>query len=871
MYSFPFSSCAVLMKGLGPEKSIPCHICCPACRAHPAPCAYHLDWRPMQSFSSRHRVHPLPAVRMAAVLLLVLLWARAAEAEECNRPPKLENGLLHDKYLQKKTFASGSKVSYVCNPGYTFPPYSRKSIICNEGVWEPLQATCTPKSCGSPGEIMNGYYQGDNTFGSNVTFYCNEGYKLVGRNSRLCQTDGWGGQVPTCEAVKCPDIPAIENGRISRPSTESWEYGMVAEVSCHDDYSLIGERKLICESDGNWNHPFPKCKDVECPAPDIPNNVRMVSIYKPTYKYQEQISFRCEEGYEMEGDGRIVCGEDGKFSPPPPTCTPRKCDRPPELENGLLEDKYLMQKKFPSGSTVYYVCNPGYTFRQYSRRSIICNEGVWEPLRATCTPKSCGSPGEVMNGYYQGNNTFGSSVTFYCYEGYKLVGRNYRLCEDDGWGGQVPTCEVVKCPDIPAIENGEISRLSAESWEYGMVAEVSCHDDYSLIGERKLICESDGNWNHPFPKCKDVKCPAPDIPNNVRMVSIYKPTYKYQEQISFRCEEGYEMEGDGRIVCGEDGKFSPPPPTCTPRKCDRPPELENGLLEDKYLMQKKFPSGSTVYYVCNPGYTFRQYSRRSIICNEGVWEPLRATCTPKSCGSPGEIMNGYYQGNNTFGSSVTFYCYEGYKLVGRNYRLCEDDGWGGQVPTCEAVKCPDIPAIENGRISRLSTESWEYGMVAEVSCHGDYSLIGERKLICESDGNWNHPFPKCKDVKCPAPDFPNNVRMVSIYKPTYKYQEQISFRCEEGYEMEGDGRIVCGEDGKFSPPPPTCTPPSKRSHLNLIILGVLAIVIIPLVIGFLYKRNSSCGSLMRNKKRDLENGEALSHQMERLAPAEETK
>ncbi|XP_072887018.1 membrane cofactor protein-like isoform X3 [Hemitrygon akajei] len=334
---------------------------------------------------------------MALVLLFALLWAivaRASGAGECSQPPNLENGMLEDRYRGNETFASGSRVSYLCNPGYTFSQNDRRSITCNEGAWEPLQATCSPKSCGSPGEIMNGYYQGDNTFGSKITFYCNEGYILVGRNYRLCEVDGWSGQVPTCEVVKCPDIPAIENGRISRPSTESWEYGMVAEVSCHGDYSLIGERKLICESNGNWNHPFPKCKDVKCPFPDFPNNVHMISIYKPTYKYQEQISFRCEEGYEMEGDGRIVCGEDGNFSPPPPTCT--------------------------------------------------------QPSKVTTTAAT------------------------------------------------------------------------------------------------------------------DVECPAPDIPNNVHMISMHKPTYKYQEQISFRCEEGYEMEGDGHIVCGEDGKFSPPPPTCTP-------------------------------------------------------------------------------------------------------------------------------------------------------------------------------------------------------------------------------------------------------------------------------------------------------------------
>ncbi|XP_062921228.1 C4b-binding protein alpha chain-like isoform X1 [Mobula hypostoma] len=811
---------------------------------------------------------------MAAVLLFALLWAmaaRAAGAGECNQPPRLENGLLEQRYRQQDTFASGSKVFYVCNPGYTFRQFTPRYITCNEGVWEPLQTTCTPKSCGSPGEIMNGYYEGDNTFGSKITFYCNEGYTLVGRDYRLCEAAGWGGQVPTCEVIKCPDIPAIENGRLLSPSAASWEYGMVATVSCLGDYSLIGERKLTCKSDGRWNHPFPKCKDVKCPLPDFPDNVIVASPYKSTYKYQDQVIFRCKEGYEMEGDGLIVCGEDSNFSPPPPSCTPRKCNRPPGLENGSPADKYLKQEKFPSGSKVFYVCNPGYTSTQFTPNYITCNEGVWEPLQTTCTPKSCGSPGEITNGYYEGDNTFGSKITFYCNEGYTLVGRGYRLCEVDGWGGQVPTCEAVKCPDILTIENGRISSPSAEPWEYGMVATVSCLGDYSLIGERKLTCKSDGRWNHPFPKCKDVKCPLPDFPGNVIVASQYKSTYKYQDQVIFRCKEGYEMEGDGLSVCGEDSNFSPPPPSCTPRKCNRPPGLENGLLEDKYRQQETFASGSKVFYVCNPGYTFLQFTPKYITCNEGVWEPLRATCTPMSCGSPGEIMNGCYKGDNTFGSKITFYCNDGYTLVGRNYRFCEADGWGGQVPTCEAVKCPDILTIENGRISSPSAEPWEYGMVATVSCLGDYSLIGERKLTCKSDGRWNHPFPKCKDVKCPLPDFPDNVIVASPYKSTYKYQDQVIFRCKEGYEMEGDGLIVCGEDSNFSSSPPTCTPPSKSSFPYSAFALLALVVVILIVIGYIYKRYCNHGSLTKNEKRDPEKGEALSNQMELLAADETTR
>ncbi|XP_072135096.1 membrane cofactor protein-like isoform X3 [Mobula birostris] len=274
------------------------------------------------------RVRHFPSATMAAavVLLFGLLWAmvaRALAAGECNQPPRLENGLLEERFRQQDTFASGSKVFYVCNPGYTFPQFTTNYITCNEGVWGPLQANCTPNSCGSPGEIMNGYFEGGNTFGSKITFYCNEGYTLVGRNYRLCEVDGWSGQVPTCDVVKCSDIPAIENGRISSPSAESWEYGMVATVSCLGDYSLIGEPKLTCKSDGSWNHPFPKCKDVKCPFPDFPDNVIVTSPHKSTYKYQDQIIFQCKEGYEMNGNSVIVCGEDNNFSSSPPTCTPR--------------------------------------------------------------------------------------------------------------------------------------------------------------------------------------------------------------------------------------------------------------------------------------------------------------------------------------------------------------------------------------------------------------------------------------------------------------------------------------------------------------------------------------------------------------------
>ncbi|XP_051890415.1 sushi, von Willebrand factor type A, EGF and pentraxin domain-containing protein 1-like isoform X2 [Pristis pectinata] len=504
---------------------------------------------------------------MAAAVLLGLMLAAATAGQDtgdCNKPPILENGSLEDKFISRKTFESGSKVTYRCNPGFSFTELSRRYITCNGGVWEGLQATCQPKSCGSPGEILNGHYEGANTFGSKVIFYCDTGYQMVGRNYRLCEAGGWSGQVPTCEAVKCPDIPPIENGRSpSPPGGEFWEYGMVAEFTCVGDYSLIGERKLTCEPTGKWSNPYPVCKDVNCQLSSLPDTIRIISPPSLIYKYQDKITFQCNEGYQMVGESVIVCGENNKFSHPPPTCKPRDCNKPPILENGSLEDEFISQKTFESGSKVTYRCNPGFSFTELSRRYITCNRGVWERLQATCQPKSCGSPGEILNGHYEGANTFGSKVIFYCDTGYQMVGRNYRLCEAGGWSGQVPTCEAVKCPDIPPIENGRSpSPPSGEFWEYGMVAEFTCVGDYSLIGERKLICEYTGKWSNPYPVCKDVKCQLPSFPDTIRIISPPSLNYKYQDKITFQCNEGYEMVGESVIVCGEDNKFSPPPPSC---------------------------------------------------------------------------------------------------------------------------------------------------------------------------------------------------------------------------------------------------------------------------------------------------------------------
>lgn len=57
------------------------------------------------------------------------------------------------------------------------------------------------KSCGDPGDVLDGSRQGEVfTFGNEIVHQCDLGYELRGSAWRVCQADGmWSGIHPTCE------------------------------------------------------------------------------------------------------------------------------------------------------------------------------------------------------------------------------------------------------------------------------------------------------------------------------------------------------------------------------------------------------------------------------------------------------------------------------------------------------------------------------------------------------------------------------------------------------------------------------------------------------------------------------------------------
>ncbi|XP_074178566.1 membrane cofactor protein isoform X1 [Rhinolophus sinicus] len=274
------------------------------------------------------RASPFSSWRFAGILLAVQVLLLPASSDACDDPPRFQSMKL--KGASQATYNPGDKVEYECRPGYMrIVPLLTTTAVCQaDNTWTPLQEACTRKSCPQLGDPLNGRLNGTFLFGSKVHFVCNEGFRLVGHEVLHCELVGnsvvWDKDPPLCEKILCKPPGQIPNGKYTNSHKDTFEYNEVVIYSCNpssgpDEYSLVGESKLICSGLDTWSSDLPECKVVRCPYPALRNG-KLVSGFGKKFYYRAKVVLECNPGYYLKGNDTIVCGADNMWEPKMPEC-----------------------------------------------------------------------------------------------------------------------------------------------------------------------------------------------------------------------------------------------------------------------------------------------------------------------------------------------------------------------------------------------------------------------------------------------------------------------------------------------------------------------------------------------------------------------
>nr|XP_057922474.1 sushi, von Willebrand factor type A, EGF and pentraxin domain-containing protein 1 isoform X2 [Doryrhamphus excisus] len=720
----------------------------------------------------------------------------------CSSPPSLKNG-----YIQVRgRFTFNSKVIYSCSAGYRLIGRPERVCQANRQWSDNDPPTCVLLTCDPPPSIAHGRYKGsDFQVGRKVEYFCDEGYELAGDAVWTCLKYGrWDkSKRPRCSPVQCPE-PQLEENHLVLKSLDSAS-GTV-ELSCEEGYVLEGAQILRCMPSQEWNDTFPWCKQVVCgPPPDV--SFGGPSSSSQPFVFNSVVSYKCMDGFTLRKERTVSCLSSGQWSIPYPECIPVECPQPVEISNGIVDVQGLMYL-----SKALYSCKTGYNL--VGNATVLCGEkGLWIGGVPSCRPIECSPPKQTPNGKVVFTKLqFGHSATYSCRRGYHLQGPETLKCLASGeWDLRPPVCMQISCTPPQPIENGFVE---GQDHGFGVTIFYSCFPGFQLVGQDHLTCEEFG-WSSAVPVCVPSDCGLPphiDFGDYVRVTELGAGSpgdlsFLQGTLIEYRCHKGYDLTTPTRLVCQEDGSWNGTAPSCVPAECVTPPTPEHGQVNvtDTSL-------GSTVTYTCKEGYELEGDPVRQCLSGQ-LWTKDPPVCRPISCGDPGPLANGTAHGTAFVYPEVLRYkCNPGFVIKGSDHIVCQADGkWNGQKPLCKSVSCgtPELPSDVT-----FKGKDYVYNKEIELSCKPGFIIKGKSVSVCQADGTWSHDSPTCVPAQCEKPSSVSNGRVLGS---EYGFNSKVKYQCDEGYTMNGDPTRVCQSDGLWDKPAPrcdiiSCDPPEDISH-----------------------------------------------------------
>ncbi|KAH0618911.1 hypothetical protein JD844_018446 [Phrynosoma platyrhinos] len=648
-------------------------------------------------------------------------------------------------------------------------------------------------------------YKEKNSFpvGSTVKYICRPGYtRNQQKTSRTClQNQRWSEVEEFCRKRSCGHPGEPDNGRLH--VSGDFLFGATVNFTCDEGHRLIGHSSRRCVIFGKkveWTGAVPFCEQmVSTFREQLLTTDRTAPASSPILTNELLASVHSlKVNYEKSGGS---------------------CGPPLRLAFADVTDEYKNNNSFPVGTTVKYICRPGYFKHPGLKASLTCIQNQeWSEVQEFCKRKSCGNPGEPENGrlLVSGDFLFGSTINYSCEEGYKLVGESSRQClvvseRKVAWTGSVALCQSISCLPPPDIPHGRHSGRYLDNFFYGTAITYTCDKGYPLVGNASIFCTtkdgSNGVWSGRA-YCGVINCPSPQIENG-KVETGYSITYIYNQRVTLSCNAGHRLAGSREIYCQVDGTWDPTLPHCEWEvQCLPPPNIQNGSYTN--LEVASFTSGISVRYACEPGYTL--IGKEVIYCTDsGRWNPPAPHC--EGCLTPPEIANGKHDKDTgvlkdfPYGSSVTYHCDPDYFLSGPAKIHCLSSGmWEQPIPQCKSRQGTGCitPEINNGRIARLSDVDGPMELIT-FECDVGYILKGNHTIHCQSDSTWDSPVPSCvRVVQCPQPPYVQNGAHSSQGTAIFTSGISVKYSCEPGYTLTGEATINCTDSGTWTFPAPRC-------------------------------------------------------------------
>ncbi|XP_061593101.1 E-selectin-like isoform X1 [Cololabis saira] len=422
-------------------------------------------------------------------------------------------------------FAFDSSCQYSCKEGFQLSMAGPQRCTAT-GSWSEQPPTCQLVQCPtltrpSRGSMKCNDPLGSSSYRSTCAFACNEGYVLDGSpsNTLQCESSGsWNASQPSCVAVQCPAIQALENGIVRREADESFSYGKTCTFSCAPGYKLVGPNGVTCTSTAEWSEQMPHCEAVTCQIPKGKAHLTH-QCSNSELRPNSSCSFSCDHGFKLQGAHTTRCSEDGQWSEDIPACKAVQCPAIQDLGNGIVSCEGDADERFSYGKTCSFSCAPGYKLVGPNRVS--CTSAAeWSEKTPHCEAITCKTPEGGAHLFTDCSEPLSkllinSTCSFTCEPGFELQGVQTVKCSDDGrWSEDIPSCKAVRCLVLEDPESGSVNCSNAEPL-FNTQCTFTCGEDSILKGDKIRTCDHHGNWTGDQPTCEAVSPSATVVASSV--------------------------------------------------------------------------------------------------------------------------------------------------------------------------------------------------------------------------------------------------------------------------------------------------------------------------------------------------------------------